>query len=184
MKRGVKSIKEYKLPRVIVSEIVGVRHLSWNPKTNLRNQALLSLLAVSGLRVSEVLKLEKEQFTYEEDFMVIKNVKVLKKRDKATMNEIPIRMSGVYEPIVKIIIEYLDTKKKGPIFKISRARAWQIVTGLTGKWCHYYRSQRISFLVNTLKGGAASAGKVMKVVPSTVAHYYTTDWRNHKEEIL
>ena len=101
---------------------------------------------------------------------------------ETVLNEVPIKKHGVYEPLVEIILEYLDTIKGGKLFTFGRSRAWQIVTALTGKWCHYYRSQKISHLVNTLKGAGEAAGKIMKVEPGTISHYYKTAWRDHKDE--
>jgi len=181
----VKHIKEYLSPRVLVQEVLGCNDLSWNERINLRNRALLCFFVLTGLRVSELINLTKEQFDFEEDpeFIVIKNIFVLKKRKKTVLNDLAIAREGAYSPLVKIILEYLDTVKEGKIFNISRSRAWQIITGMTGKWCHYYRSQRMSWLVNTLKGAASATGKIMKVTPSTVNHYYKSAWKNHKEEL-
>jgi len=185
VKRGVSSIKEYLTPRVLVQEVLGYKDLSWNKRINLRNRALLCLFVLTGLRASELINLTKEQFDFKEDpeFIVIKNIFVLKKRKETVLNDLAIAKSGGYSPLVKIVLEYLDTIKEGKIFDISRPRAWQIITAMTGKWCHYYRSQRMSWLVNTLKGGASATGKIMKVTPSTVNHYYKSAWKNHKEEL-
>ena len=60
---------------------------------------------------------------------------------------------------------------------------WAIVKQLTGEWCHWFRSQRISYLVNKLRS-AEIAGKLVGIkAPATISGYYKTQWRQHKEEL-
>ena len=54
---------------------------------------------------------------------------------------------------------------------------------MTGKWCHYFRSQRLSHIVNELKSALTTA-KVFGIKnPQTIAHYYKTEWEIHKEAL-
>lgn len=52
---------------------------------------------------------------------------------------------------------------------------------MAGKWCHYFRSQRLSHVVNELKSALTTA-KVFGIKnPQTIAHYCKTEWEVHKE---
>ena len=182
------SIKEYKEPSLLVQEIVTCKCTDWNPFLELRNKALLSMLTMTGLRISEILHLTTDQIFLDDPndpgFLIIKNILVLKKRKKRILNEMGIKKDGVYKPLIDILTQYLEQIKPGKLFNISRWYAWQIIKNITGKWPHYYRSQKMSNLVNTLKGAADATAAIMKVEARTVSHYYKSSWRDHKEELI
>ncbi len=128
---------------------------------NERDSALISLLFSTGGRISEVLKLKKDNFRIDEKHIILVAMPVLKRYKKIGLIEMangkkkwrtkkeigyrtfPIRID---EPLVKYFVNYVDAKKKN-IFKIGRIRAYQIITELEPDiYPHWFRSQRASQL--------------------------------------
>lgn len=187
-KRGVEDIALYLEPKELVEKVLAAKDLQYKQNMEYyrkRDRALLSLLALSGLRISEILSLQTAQFDLESDseFVIIQDAAILKRRKETIKVDIPLPKEGPLEPLTNIIIDYIECARKGPIFKIGRSRAWQIITQMTGNWCHYYRSQRISFLVNKLRS-TDIVSKIMGIKsPQTISHYYKTEWRQHREEL-
>jgi len=156
-----------KKPKRSVSSIT--QFIGWNyllnleKKTvNLRDQALISLLFLTGGRVSEVLQLAKSNFTIKKKYVIVESMTVLKKYKKIDKEVIDGKVHwitekvkcsrtfpiGVKEPLTPYFIDYLDNKND-KLFKIKRRRVHQIVTGLDQNvFPHWFRAQRASQLAS------------------------------------
>ena len=193
-RRTLKDIHEFIKPETVYGMIQDGE--MWSYKTNTyfyfkRDRALVSLLYLTGGRINEVLNLRKSQFDFKEDpeFIVIKDFEI-SKRNKQTIQkegipkiDIPLPRVGTFERFTDLVTDYLDILSKDKLFNIGRCRAWSIVNCMTGKWCHYFRSQKISYMVNLLRSALITA-KIHGVKnPQTIAHYYKTEWRLHREEL-
>ena len=176
-----------------------IENKTWPYKTNwefyeCRDRALLSLLYLTCGRITEVLSLTKKQFVFDEDpdFIIIKNMIVVKRKKKAKRkrrsirDEVPLARAGPLAPFTQYVTEYLkrlnDSNQK--LFNFGRHRAWQIVRCITGKWCHYFRSQGESWYGKVFPNIFALKDFVGVVDASTLSDYVKTDWRDYRAEML
>jgi len=94
------------------------------------------------------------------------------------------RSPRLKKPLASLVMaHYRNVDAGDPLFDMSRQRAWQIIKYMTGKWCHYFRSQRISFLVNKIRSTAAVAGMLGIKKSSTIDHYYKGGWNQFRTEL-
>lgn len=184
-----KDIKRYLSPQEIFELINNSKE--WDYKTLkelyvIRDKALISVLYLTGGRISEVLKLVFEQLDFSvPDFIIIKDMEISKRRKgsyKPKLN-FPLPLKGDLGKITNFFIGYYNIvkTKEGRIFPISRFRAHAIIKNNTGLWCHYFRSQWLSFRVNKLKSALITAQLMGITNPQTLMHYYKTMWEEHKE---
>ena len=185
-KRGVNDIHEYYELAAIVDVVIKAKPLSYiyEPWKRDRDRALLAFLACTGMRISEALSVTVEQFRFDmPDFVEIRDVKILKRRKEPVKKDFFLPLEGILYPLTNMVIAYWKTIKKGPLWDISRGRAWQIVYYMTGKWCHFFRSQRISYLVNKLRSVTIVADMQGVKKSSTIDHYFKGDWKHYKDEL-
>lgn len=198
-RRRLADIDRYLSPQEVFS--LSCRGKTWPYKRDKafyvkRDRGLVSLLYLSGLRINEVLRIKKSQFSYEDpDFVVIEDVKISKRKKRTIQTEgipvidVPLPLAvedrgGEFQLgyFTEVILSYVDVAEED-LFKISTARAWAIVKHMTGKWCHYFRSQRISHLINKLRSDVITAKIVGIKSPATISHYYKGEWRAHRDEL-
>jgi len=205
-KRGVNDIDDFIELKQLIAIVKTVEpYYEYEPWKRIRDRALLALLALTGCRISELLSVLKSQVEIQDEWVIIRNILTLKrwkrkyeryldaegiqrkrciwKEREHILVDKPLPRKGILACLTNIFLEYYDIAKKGPLFDISRGRAWQIVNRLTGKWCHYFRSQRISFLVNSIRSDVR-VGKMMGIKNvQTLAHYDKGSWEGFKEEL-
>ena len=201
-KRANVNIKRRLNARAIY-ELIALKTLLYKTtpeKYHSRDRALLSLLYLTAGRISEVLMLKKSQFDFEsdQDFIIIRDMQVVKRTKKTIakyglpLREVPLPLKGQLAPFTKLVVEYLDriekdsmlfpsTKKSRP--HISRIRAWQIIYGITGKWCHYFRSQAESHYGRVFRDVIALADFVRVVNIQTLSEYVKTNWQDYRREL-
>lgn len=185
-KRGVNDIYEYYELETMVDIVKKAKPLPYvfEPRKRDRDKALLALLTCTGLRISEALSVEVEQFNFDTaDFVEIRRVKIKKRRKETTFRNFPLPKVGQLAPLTQLVMNWYSQVKKGPLFDIGRQRAWQIINDMTGKWCHFFRCQRISYLVNKFRDGTVAAKLQGIKKSSTIDHYYKGDWKFLKEEL-
>ncbi len=150
-RRTLDDIKEFLRPSQIY-RLITTR--TWPYKTqwdlyHARDRALMALLYLTCGRVTEVLSLRKSQFVMDEDpdFIIITNMIVVKRKKKQRKAppiraEVPLPKEGPLARFTELVVEYLKMlPEDAELFEFKRRRAWQIVRHVTGKWCHYFRSQ-------------------------------------------
>lgn len=189
---------DYKNPRQIYTII---HRNEWPYKRDIellhkRDLALASLLFLSSGRIGEVLRLKKNQFTTDEDYpdFVILSAFYVSKRKKGKTHptpDIPLPLRGRLSAFTYIALDYvklLEPDEK--LFKFSRARAWAIIRCITaspdepkGYWCHWFRAQSLSYMVNLIRSTVAVARQRGVENPATLAHYYRGDWRQFANEL-
>lgn len=173
-----------------------VMRKGWNYKTNQdyylkRDRAFLSLMFLSGLRVSEVLRIREDQFDLESDleFVIVRDVQISKRKVRTIQREgvpkidVALPLSGELSLFTKLVLDYLSVCESERLFTFGPARALVITKATTGKWNHYFRSQRLSHLINLIRSTDATAKIVGIKNPGTIAHYYKGTWREFREEL-
>ena len=193
-RRTLEDIKEFLRPSQIFSLITAK---AWPYKTQMefyhaRDKALLALLYLTCGRVSEVLSLKKGQFVFDEDpnFVIITNMIVVKRKKKQRKAppiraEVPLPKEGPLAKFTELVMEYLRMlPEDAKLFEFKRRRAWQIVRHITGKWCHYFRSQGESWYGKVFSNIFALKDFVGVVDASTLSDYVKTDWKDYRDRIL
>lgn len=194
-RRTLKDIKRFVDPIAIYRMIVDAP--IWMYKRNLsffakRDRALLSLLYLTGGRINEVLRLRKSQFSFDDpEFIVIKDYEISKRKKQTIQKEgipkidFPLPRVGTFQPFTELVLDYLELTHqfKDKLFRFGRCRAWVLVKYMTGFWCHYFRSQKLSYAVNLFKSALITAKIHGIKSPQTIAHYYKTEWTLHREEL-
>lgn len=201
-KRGNIHIKRRLRPQEVY-ELIAWKTLKYQTTPDFyhaRDRALLSLLYLTAGRISEVLRLNKNQFDFESDtdFIIIRDMVVVKRRKETIkkygvpLREVPLPREGQLSPFTKLIEDYVNqipgdsmlfpSHKKARLH-MTRQRAWQIVTGITGKWCHYFRSQAESNYGRIFKDVIALADFVRVVNVQTLSEYVKTSWEDYRLQL-
>jgi len=192
-RRTLKTIDRYIDPDQVYHVIVDAPIWPYKKDKELyakRDRALISILYLMGCRVNEVLRLTKSQFDFDSDpdFIIVKDFQISKRKQKTLKREgipkldVPLPKIGTFAKFTKIFLEYYDEAPE-KLFKIGRKRAWAITNYMTGKWCHYFRSQRLSHLVNLFRSALLTSRLMGIKNPQTISHYYKTIWKEHREEL-
>jgi len=130
------------------------------------------------------------------DFVMITNMIVVKRKKKQRKSppiraEVPLPKEGPLAKFTKLVVEYLKMlPEDAELFEFKRRRAWQIVKHVTGKWCHYFRSQGESWYSQ----GESWYGKIYDVFGlkefvkvtsiETLGDYVQAPWRQYRDRLL
>ncbi len=186
VKSGVGNIAKFIKARQIVDMVRDAPSFTYVldvDKKSLRDRALLALLALTGLRISEALSIDVNQFENTETSYWITNVKILKRREEHILQDFILPKKGIFGYLTALVMEHKATKKKGKLFDINRVTAWRIINHMTGFWCHYFRSQRLSHLVNKFRSTVMVSDMQGIKSPATISHYYKGDTRRNEKEL-
>lgn len=194
-RRTLEDIRE-KLSPAQIYELITAK--TWPYKTELefyhsRDRALMALLYLTAGRITEVLSLRKKQFQLDldPDFLIITNMIVVKRKKKARKglpirDEVPLAKRGPLLRFTQFVLNYMDMIKnpEDKLFRFGRSRAWQIVNYVTGKWCHFFRSQSESYYGKIFSNIFALKDFVMVTDAKTLSQYVKTDWREYRDRLL
>jgi len=198
-RRTLKYINRYPTPEQIY---IKLQNNSWPYKTNLdyyrlRDRALCVVLYVVALRVSEALRLTRENFTVNQSAITIEGIQLSKATKTYTKGKFKgktvtrkqlfreyafIRLDGERENLGKIVQEYLmllDSKEK--LFKFKRARAYQIVSTLLGVPCHWLRAFGENYLYDHWEHDILAVSDYVKIEPQTLSQYIRRSYKKYKE---
>lgn len=195
IRRTLKDIERFVSPQDILSLIEKGRVFPYKTDPyfyHARDKALTSFIYLMGCRVNEALKVKRNQLDLktDPDFIIVKDFKI-SKRKKQTIKRIGIPKidmglprKGIFSPFTNKLIKWLKVSPYVPILlfpNINRKSAWRIIEHQTGKWPHWFRSQRISWLINALKSETIVA-KILGIRnPGTISHYYKGEWGKWKD---
>jgi integrase len=159
-KRAVSDIPIYIDDRLWTELYEIVNREGWNYKTNreafiLRDRALTCSLILSGLRISEALRLKRLQFRVYEDKILLANAETLKHGN--LREKIIFPKKGSLAPFTSIFEEWLKNVpsedsyvfpsgfpfSNREVFRwdkhLSSHRAYDIISTVTGKFPHWFR---------------------------------------------
>ena len=194
-KRTLKFIKSYPTPKELYGKIVNSE--GWDYKSNrekflIRDRALVAILYLLALRISEALRLRKEQFIFpeesgREDAVIVREIKLSKSRwkDKPRKEQfrqeafLPLR--GPRAKLSRLVMRYLTML--GPqdkLFKFGTSRAWQIVTTMLDVPCHWLRAYGENFLYDVWKHDLLAVSDYVKVNPRTLSEYIRRSYKKYK----
>ena len=191
-RKTLKEIPYYPSPKEIYESII--KGEGWPYRTNRefflkRDRALVALLYLGGLRVSEALRIRKSQFVKRRNFILIRGVELSKSRVKGKPRRIKYRdvrlpLRGERAPLRRLIMEYvelldederlfpwsLEKNKHGQIMGCKRA--WQIVKAiLPDHTCHWLRAYCEDYLYSKWRGDLLAVSDYIKVDARTLQQY-------------
>jgi len=204
--RGVKRrTNEDILKRLSLKQIYSlIKNRNWPYKTNrefyhTRDRALMALLFLTAGRISEVLSLTRDQFDCDADqnFIIIRNMilvkrlrtrkgKPVKHTTAPIRDEVPLPLTGPLARFTDLVMKYLDLLGENEkLFKFKRHRAWQIVRFVTGKWCHWFRSQSESYYGKYVFTSAFALRDFVGVSDiESLGPYVKTQWKDYEDKLL
>lgn len=146
-----------------------------NSQNPTRDKALLALNYLTGARVSELLSIKRKQIEKvskaDVEFLIIHNVKVLKRRkDIHRTILIPVKKE---KDFLLLALEHINkTGDEEKLFDITRQRAWQITKNKTGYFNHFFRHLRTTHLVTDYNFSAHELQKFFGWASSKMADAY------------
>jgi len=192
MRRTLKDIPYYPDPKEIYDAIMaspGWPYRNKNPRLIARDRALVALLYLTGLRVSEALRLTKRQFTEHEGYILIRSIKLSKSHVEGKPRRVQYRdarlpLTGERAPLTALVTEYLSMLGEDErLFPWSLAknrwgqiaggkRAWQVVKAyLPDHTCHWLRAYCENYLYDMWGRDLLAVADYVKVDPRTLEQY-------------
>jgi len=212
-RRTLKDIAFYPEPEEIYEALMNSP--GWEYKTRkefykVRDRSLICLLYLLAVRVSEVLRLKRDQFIlpYEpggrKDAIVIRGIYLSKRRykDKPRLNqyreEAFLPMEGRRKNLTMLVLNYLQwmdrdaeerrrhgkrpRKKAGTLFNFKRQRAWQIVVEYIGSTPHWLRAFGETFLYDAWDSDLLAVADYVKVDSRTLGEYIRRGYKRHMKK--
>ncbi len=189
-RRTLKFITHYPTP-LELQEIINTSE-GWIYKTNmkeykLRDKALVALTYLIAVRISEVLRLTKDQFQLEKDRITINSIKLSKSTRKDKPRKIQYRevawlpVYGERSGLTSIVTDYLKLlNSNDKLFNFGRVRAYQIISKLTGEPCHFLRAYGENYLYDIWDRDLLAVADYVKVDYQTLQHYIRRSYTKFK----
>lgn len=189
-RRTLKFIQYYPDPKEIYDRIVSSE--GWDYKTDMefyrrRDRALAALTYLLGCRISEVLRLRKNQFTAEKDRVVIKGIELSKRkyrgrpRREQYREEAWLPLKGERACLTELVLDYLSSLGENvKLFEFGRVRAWQIISNMLGFPCHWLRAFCENYLYDEWGKDILAVSDYMKVDARTLQLYVRRGYRKYK----
>jgi len=143
-----------------------------------RDRALVCLCYLLACRISEVLRLKRNQFFIETDRIIVSAIKLSKRRKKdlARISEYRqeawLPKTGNRSQLTLLVLEYLETlKPEELLFPFGRRWAWQIVKTMTGITPHWYRAFGENYLYDVWEKDMIAVADYVKVDIRTLPLY-------------
>tara|TARA_Y100000310_G_C20675633_1_gene812856 strand:- start:2350 stop:2964 length:615 start_codon:yes stop_codon:yes gene_type:complete len=193
VRRTLADIEQYFPPRHMYNIIM--KNKGWDYKHHIetyqeRDRALIAVLYLAALRISEGLRLKVYQFSTNEEFNRIEISGILlskaKKKGqprKHQYREAWLPLTGqrvVYTELIMKYIKNQDLQDDDLLFPFNRKRAWDIIKHLTGLWCHYFRALGEEYLYTHWKFDLLAVADMIKVDPKTLAQYIREGYKRQR----
>jgi len=192
-RRTLKDIQSYPDPKDIYQTLMESE--GWPYKVNKqyymqRDRSLVALIYLLALRISEALRLRKNQFIFNgngKDRIVVQAIKLSKSRVKdrprkeqyRQVNYLP--LVGERAKLTEFVTDYLEILEPDELlFKFKGFRAWQIVTALTGETCHWFRAYGEDYLYMNWDKDILAVADYVKVEPRTLQEYIRRRFEKYK----
>ena len=159
-----------------------------------RDKAFISLLFLTGARISELIQLRRRDLRLEENdgrrYLVVR-LPTLKRKSGVPVRDIPIPLE---EPLLSNILTYVRTlEPNARLFPFSRRWGLELLKRLAREsgvrdgdvWCHLLRASRISELKGYLSQIEISefAGWTLPKSFGPIRHYVYLDWRSYAHKM-
>lgn len=186
-RRTLKDIQTYPTPQKLCQQIVSSPGWPYKTedKTDLdfyqkRDKALVSLLYLLAIRISEALRLTKKQFSIDQknDRIKVESIKLSKPRKKGKArrheyrSEAWLPLKGERAPLTKLVMDYLELL--GPedrLFSFGNSRALQITHAILGIPNHWLRAYGEDYLYEMWDHDILAVADYVKVEPRTLQEY-------------
>lgn len=191
-RKTLKDIPHYPNPTEIYEQIMKGKGWSyvWKKEFYLaRDRALAAILYLGCLRVSEAIRITKNQFTEKEDYILIHSIKLSKSKVKGKPRRIQYRnarlpLKGERKEFSKLVLDYVNrinedarlfpfslrVNKKGQM--IGCKRAWQVVKALLPSGtAHWLRAYGEDYLYDAWDHDLMAVADYVKVDPRTLQEY-------------
>ena len=152
-----------------------------------RDKALLCLLYLLAVRVSEALRLTTDQFhlgvakTTVYSILLSKSVRKDKLRNYQYRQEAWLPRTGPRGKLTKIVEEYLAlVPEKERLFQFGTVRAWQIITALLDLPPHWFRAFGEDYLYRQWDHDLMAVANYIKVDARTLQQYITSGYDKYK----
>jgi len=164
----------------------------WSYKTDRdfylkRDRAMTALLYLLACRISEVLRLKKNQFVMEEDRILVKGIKLSKSRVKGKPRREQFRHEGwlpLYGPrarLTELVLSYLeDPMTPDKLFINDRSQACKCVKALIPWPPHWLRAFGENYLYDVWDRDLLAVADYIKVDPRTLQLYIRKGYRKYK----
>jgi integrase len=194
-RRTLKDIKYYPTPAEIFNIIMSSEGWPYKQDREFylkRDRALVALLYLLALRISEALRLKKSQFLFPEDTghndrIIVRGIKLSKSRVKGKPRRDQYRQEnwlplvGPRAKLTQFVLEYLkELKDDELLFPFNRTRAWQIIHKMTGATCHWFRAFGEDFLYSQWDKDLLAVSDYVKVDPRTLSQYIRRRYEKYK----
>ena len=196
-RRTVKAIPDYPDPESLLETLARSGGWPYDEKRaatgqialwRARDRALVSLLYVGMLRVSEALRLRRGQFEIGEAAVRVTNVALSKRQTPEWRKVVNLPTSGERAPFTRFITQYiamLDAKpssesdyllfegsrRDGHPRPLSTRRAWDLTYSLTGAFNHFFRAVGEDYMAHQPGVILPDLGAYLKVNPAIIATY-------------
>ena len=187
MRRTLRDIPYYPSPSEILEDILN-NHWPYKRKDTkqfyiIRDRALISILYLLGLRISEALGLIRKQFIFPDEeggkpnAIYVRSIELKKSRVKGRPRRIRFRdgylpLTGERAKLTELVVQYLKLLRPDQkLFPFTRQRAWQIITAMTPHTCHWFRAFCEDYLYEKWSRDLLAVADYVKVDPRTLQEY-------------
>lgn len=178
-RRTLRFIKSTPNPTQLYNQITGSE--GWFYKTNkqyyhARDMALIALMYLLALRVSEVLRLKKSQFSETKDRIIVSGIELSKSMRKGKPRQDLYRgenwlpLHGERAPLTDLVQDYFKISGED-LFKFGRVRAFQITISYLHIPNHWLRAFGERYLYNLWDHDGLAVSEYVKVDPRTLQNY-------------
>lgn len=191
-RKTLKDIPYYPEPQEIYDLIMQGEGWQYAQKKDfylMRDRALAALLYLGGLRISEAIRIRKNQFLKKKGHVLVRAVKLSKSKVKnkprrVQFREVQMPLKGEREKLTMLVLDYvnllegdarlfpfsLEKNKYGQI--VGCKRAWQIVKALLPEFtAHWLRAFCEDYLYDQWDHDLLAVADCVKVDPRTLQLY-------------
>jgi integrase len=189
-RRSLKFISGYPTPQELYEKITNSE--GWPYKINEtyyhnRDRALVSMLYLLALRVSEAVRLTKKQAIPKEKVLTVRSILLSKrfKRDKPRQSQYRqegfIVLNGDRGKLGQIVLDYLERlDPEERLFPFDTHRAWEVVTATLGEPPHWLRAYGEDYLYYAWDKDLIAVADYVKVDERTLAQYLRKRYAKYK----
>lgn len=180
-RKTLRKIPYYPDPKELYSKLT--KSPGWPYKTHQesylrRDLALASVTYLIGGRISEILRLKKNQFIDRDSYIEVRMVELSKsrrlgKQRKDQYREGRLPKKGERKPLTELVLDYIeDMDEEKRLFKFKPQRAWQIVTALLPEYTiHWLRAFCEDYLYGEWNNDLLAVADYVKVDARTLQEY-------------